>query len=104
MPVPILNSSATVLCAHGGKALPTVPSQRVTVAGFPIVTIASPYIVSGCGFTAGTGPCVNGRWLKGANRVVSQGQPIALATGQSVCEPSGTPLMAAVVESRAVAE
>ncbi|HLX68361.1 MAG TPA: hypothetical protein VKV04_01925, partial [Verrucomicrobiae bacterium] len=68
MPAPILHVGATVLCAHGGQAIPTVPSARVLVSGMPIATIAAPYTVAGCAFVppAGNGPCVTGQWVVGA--------------------------------------
>jgi hypothetical protein len=48
MPGPILHMGATVLCSHGGQAIPTVPSPVVFVSGMPIETIAAPYVVAGC--------------------------------------------------------
>ena len=50
MPGPILHMGATVLCAHGGQAIPTVPSPVVMVSGMPIATIAAPYAIAGCTF------------------------------------------------------
>ena len=62
MPGPILHVGAVVMCAHGGQAIPTVPSPVVMVSGMPIATIAAPYAVAGCAFVppAGNGPCVTG--------------------------------------------
>jgi len=70
-------------------------STRVSVAGAPIVMIADEYAVSGCGFVppAGNGPCVKGQWITGALRVTSEGRPVAITTGTSLCEPTGTPLV-----------
>ncbi len=95
MPGPILHLGATVLCAHGGQALPTAPSPVVLVSGMPITTIAAPYTVAGCAFVppTGNGPCVTAQWVVGALQVLSQGQPVAILTGTAVCVPTGTPLM-----------
>src|ERR1035438_6606853 len=95
MPAPILHMGATVLCAHGWQALPTLPSPRVLVSGMPIATIAAPYAVAGCAFVppAGNGPCVTAQWVVGAVQVMSQGQPVAILSGVSVCVPTGTPLL-----------
>src|ERR1700730_17769955 len=92
MPAPILHVGATVLCAHGGQALPTVPSPRVLVSGMPIATIAAPYAIAGCAFVPpdGNGPCVTGQWIVGATMVLSQGQPVAIMSGVSICAPAGT--------------
>jgi len=105
MPGPILHSGAVVLCAHGGQAMPTAPSPRVTVSGMPVATIAAPYSVAGCAFAppAGNGPCVTAQWLVGAVRVTSLGQPLAILSGVSVCVPTGTPLMPVSAQTRAIA-
>lgn len=95
MPGPILHMGATVLCAHGGQAIPTVPSPVVSVSGMPIATIAAPYSIAGCAFIppAGNGPCVTGQWVVGSQCVQSQGQPVAILSGVSVCAPTGTPMI-----------
>ncbi|HEY0760117.1 MAG TPA: hypothetical protein VGD59_12770 [Acidisarcina sp.] len=105
MPAPILHVGATVLCSHGGQAMPTVPSPRVMVTGMPITTIAGPYAVAGCAFIppAGNGPCVTGQWVVGAVRVVSMGQPVAVMTGTALCVPTGTPLLPVVAQTRVLA-
>ena len=41
MPGFLLHVGATLLCAHGGQAQPTVPNPRVTVSTLPTVTIAA---------------------------------------------------------------
>ena len=95
MPAPILHMGATVLCSHGGQAIPTVPSPVVLVSGMPIATIAAPYVIAGCAFVppAGNGPCVVGQWVVGASMVLSQGQPVAILSGVSICAPTGTPML-----------
>ncbi|MBU6400277.1 MAG: hypothetical protein KGS61_08150 [Verrucomicrobia bacterium] len=105
MPAPILHFGATVLCAHGGQAMPSAPSPRVTVSGMPIATIASPYGVAGCTFvpTGGNGPCATAQWSVGAVRVTSLGQPVAIMTGLATCVPTGTPLLPVAAQTRAVA-
>jgi hypothetical protein len=105
MPGPILHVGATVLCAHGGQAVPTVPSPRVLVSGMPAATIGAPYAVAGCPFVppGGNGPCVTGQWVVGAVRVVSLGQPLAIMTGVAICAPTGTPLMPVSAQPRAIA-
>jgi len=105
MPAPILHVGATVLCSHGGQAVPTAPSPVVLVSGMPAATIAAPYTVAGCAFvpTAGNGPCVTGQWVVGAVRVLSQGQPLAIMSGASVCAPTGTPLVPVAAQTRVLA-
>jgi uncharacterized Zn-binding protein involved in type VI secretion len=105
MPGPILHLGATVLCAHGGQAVPTVPSPRVMVSGMPIATIAAPYSIAGCAFVppAGNGPCVTAQWVVGAVQVMSEGQPVAIMTGMATCVPTGTPLLAVTAQTRVIA-
>ena len=96
---------ATVLCAHGGQAIPTVPSPRVMVSGMPIATIAAPYSIAGCAFVppAGNGPCVTAQWVVGAVQVMSEGQPVAIMTGMATCVPTGTPLLPVTAQMRVIA-
>lgn len=104
MPGPILHLGATVLCAHGGQAMPTVPVPRVTVSGQPVATIVAPYVVAGCPLPpVSGGPCVTGQWVVGAVRVLAMGQPVAIQAGVAVCAPTGTPLLPVVVQPRAIA-
>ncbi len=93
------------MCAHGGQALPTVPSPRVLVSGMPIATIAAPWTVAGCAFVppVGNGPCVTAQWVVGAVQVLSEGQPVAIMTGVAVCVPTGTPLVPVVAQVRVLA-
>jgi hypothetical protein len=105
MPGPILHVGATVLCAHGGQAIPTVPSPRVMVSGMPIATIAAPYSIAGCAFVppAGNGPCVTAQWVIGAVQVMSEGQPVVIMTGMATCVPTGTPLLPVMAQTRVIA-
>ncbi|MFD2180464.1 hypothetical protein [Veronia pacifica] len=106
MPGAILHVGATVMCAHGGQATPTVPNPRVMVSGQPTVLQTGPYTVAGCAMpppNAGNGPCVTAQWLTGSVRVLSMGQPFVIQTSQSICAPTGTPLMISVVQPRVMA-
>jgi hypothetical protein len=103
MPGFLLHVGATVMCAHGGQAQPTVPNPRVLVNGQPTVTIASPYVVAGCAMpppTAGNGPCVTAQFVTAATRVLSNGQPLLLIDSQAICVPTGTPLIPSVTQVR----
>jgi hypothetical protein len=105
MPAPILHLGATVLCAHGGQAIPTAPSPRVMVAGLAATTVAAPYTVAGCAFVppAGNGPCVTAQWIIGSVRVTSGGQPFVIQSGTATCIPTGTPLVPVVAQTRVLA-
>ena len=105
MPGPILHMGATVLCSHGGQAVPTVPSPVGMVSGMPIATIAAPYAIAGCAFVppAGNGPCVTGQWIVGATSVQSNGQPVAILSGASICAPTGTPMIPVMAQTLVLA-
>jgi hypothetical protein len=103
MPGFLLHVGATVMCAHGGQAQPTVPNPRVTVMGQPTVLQTTPYMVAGCTFpppTAGNGPCVTAQWTTGSVRVTSLGQPLLVLSSLALCTPTGTPLTVTVTQTR----
>ncbi|MDH4052946.1 MAG: hypothetical protein OEU93_15340 [Rubrivivax sp.] len=104
MPAPVLHLGATVMCMHAGQAMPAAPFPRVLVSGQPVVTLASPYVVAGCALT-GTGapPCVTAQWMVGATRVMAGGAPLLTFAGQSLCTPSGSPLLPMVSQMRVLA-
>ena len=102
MPGFLLHAGATVLCTHGGQALPTVPNPRVLVSGQPVTTQPNPYTVAGCPFVppSGNGPCVTAQWVVGALRVLAGGQPVLLQSSMAVCAPTGTPLNVLLTQTR----
>jgi hypothetical protein len=101
----VLHAGATVLCAHGGQALPTAPNPRVLVSGQPVTTQPVPYSVVGCPFVTpgGNGPCVTAQWVVGAVRVLAGGQPVLLQSSVALCAPTGTPLNIIVTQTRVTA-
>jgi hypothetical protein len=98
----LLHMGATVLCAHGGQAMPTTPSPRVLVGGQPVATQPPPYTVAGCPFVppGGNGPCVTAQWVVAALRVSTGGQPVLLQDSQAICAPTGTPLNVVLTQLR----
>jgi hypothetical protein len=104
VPAPILHLGAVVTCSHAGPATPLSPFPRVLLSGQPLVTIASPYAVTGCALT-GTGPppCATGQWLTGAVRVLAGGAPVATMAGASTCIPTGTPMLPVTAQPRVLA-
>lgn len=106
MPGPIVHLGATVMCTHAGQATPSSSFPRVMVSGQPVVTQPTPYVIAGCTFpppTAGNGPCVTGQWLTGSVRVLAGGMPLVLMDSQSICAPTGTPMLPTVVQPRVIA-
>jgi hypothetical protein len=104
MPGFLLHLGATVLCAHGGQAMPTAPNPRVTVSGQPTALLTAPWAVAGCAFPpVSGGPCVTAQWMMGTVRVTSNGQPLVIQGGVAVCTPTGTPLTPVVSQMRVTA-
>lgn len=103
MPGPALHLGAVVTCSHAGPAQPLAPLPRVLLSGQPVVTIASPYAVTGCALSGTpTPPCVTGQWLVGAVRVLAGGSPVAQMAGTSTCIPTGTPLLPMSAQPRVI--
>ncbi len=103
MPGYILHQGATVICAHGGQAQPTMVNPRVKVNGQPVVTQTGPFTIAGCAFPpppVANGPCVVAQWIMGATRVMAGGQPVLLADSQALCTPTGTPVSIIVTQMR----
>lgn len=103
MPGFLLHMGATVTCAHGGQATPTMPYTRVMVGGQPIITLPTMYAVAGCAFPpppVASGPCVTANFVIGSTRILAGGTPVLLSDGQAVCVPTGTPLIVAVTQTR----
>ena len=103
MPGFLLHSGATVLCAHAGQAQPVTSVARVKVSGQPVTVQPTMYQVAGCAFPpppAGNGPCLTASWMTAALRVKAAGSPVLLMDSQSLCAPTGTPLMAVSAQVR----
>lgn len=107
MPGFLLQTGATVLCAHGGQVTPISPQPRVLLGGAPAVTLPAPWMVAGCPFTTPGGtpqPCVTAQWVTSAVRVLSMGQPVLLQESQALCAPNGTGVTVVATQARARGE
>ena len=103
MPGFLLHLGATVLCSHGGQAVPATTCPRVLAMGQPVATIASIYTVAGCALPpppAGNGPCVTAQFITSATRVLAGGVPALLLDSQAICVPTGTPLLPPITQTR----
>jgi hypothetical protein len=104
MPGFLVEQGATVICAHGGQAMPTVPSPAVSLDGAPATTITAPWAVAGCpGVPPAVPPCVTAQWMLGSIRVTSYGQPLIIQSGVAISAPGATPLLPVVTQVRVAA-
>jgi hypothetical protein len=103
MPGFLLNAGSTVLCSHGGQAKPTAPMPRVMVMGIPVTVQGPPYVVAGCANPVppvNVGPCIIGNWVTASLRIRVMGMPVLLQDSQSICVPTGTPLIVIIANAR----
>jgi hypothetical protein len=102
MPGYLLHVGATVICSHGGQAMPTMPNPRVKVSSQPIVTQPTMYTVAGCPFSTPGGPlpCVTASWVTAAVRVKAGGVPVLMQDSQAITAPNGVPLNVLVTQLR----
>lgn len=103
MPGLILNATAMVKCAHGGMAKPAATFPKVLLSGQPIVLLVAPFPVAGCPLPpppAANGPCVLGKFVVGATKILANGIPVLLQDSQAVCVPTGTPLLVGVPQTK----
>lgn len=85
MPGFLLTVASPCTCPHvTGKATTSAPNPRLVVMAQPSVLITAPYLIAGCPATT---PCTSAKFLAGAIRVLSMGQPLAVAMlpSPSVC-------------------
>jgi len=101
MPGFLIQQGATVICIHGGQAMPLVPNPAVTLEGMPSCLLPDPWSVAGCpGIPPTIPPCVMASWVVGTVRVTSYGQPLLVQSSQAICTPTGTPLLPIVTQVR----
>lgn len=103
MPGFLVHLGAQVLCAHAGQAQPTAVEPRVLVSGQPVTTLAAPYVVAGCALPppiVANGPCLTAQFITSATRVMANGVPVLLLDSQSICVPTGTPLLIVETQTR----
>jgi hypothetical protein len=104
MPAPVLHLGATVLCAHAGQATVVSPVPRVLLSGQPSVTLISQYVIAGCALASvPSPPCITGQFIVGTVRVLAGGTPLATMIGQSICTPTGTPMLPVAAQPRVLA-
>lgn len=101
MPGLLIQQGATVMCIHGGQAMPVAPNPSVTLGGMPSCLLPDPWSVAGCpGIPPAIPPCVTASWVTGTVRVTSYGLPLLVESSQAVCVPPGTPLLPIVTQVR----
>ena len=104
MPGPVLHPGASATCPHGGALTIVSANAQVTVSGTPAAVLTDQGLVAGCPFQVPVGagtkpqPCVTTRWIVGAARVTSGGQPLLINPCTALCLsveqiPGGPPII-----------
>lgn len=101
MPGGILTTASTIMCPHGGTAIPATSNTSLTVGGAPALLQSDVLAVAGCPFQipVGTGtkpsPCVRIEWQAGTTRVTPG---VLVQSSVGLCySPEGAPQGTAVV-------
>lgn len=102
MPSPILTTSSTVMCTHGGSATLQPGTPLVKVQGAQALLESEIHSVAGCPFTIpgkGPQPCTTIRWSLGGMQTKVNQIGVLLQTSIGICYsseqiPQGTAIVA----------
>lgn len=84
--IPILTTSSTVMCPHGGLAQLFTSNTQALVDGAPILLLTDIHPIVGCPFTpVAYSPCVSIRWVTAATQTLVQRVPVLLQTSVGLC-------------------
>jgi hypothetical protein len=100
--IPILTTTSTVVCPHGGQAQLFTTNTQALVDGAPILLLTDVHPIVGCPFTpVAYSPCVTIRWVTAATQTFVQQVPVLLQSSVGLCvnaaqAPQGTALVVQV--------
>jgi hypothetical protein len=101
--IPILTTSSTVMCPHGGMAQLVTSNGDAVIDGAPALLQTDVHQIVGCTFTtpAAYSPCVTIRWVSGATQAKVRNVPVLLQNSVGLClnaaqAPQGTAIVAQV--------
>lgn len=94
MPGPILTTSSTITCTHGGQAILLTANVKVTVDGSPALLESDIHPVVGCPFTVGPkySPCIRIEWTAGAAKAtINETKVLVLSSIGKCINAEGAP-------------
>lgn len=100
--IPILTTTSTVMCPHGGMAQLITSNTEALVDGAPMLLQTDVHPIVGCPFTpVAYSPCVSIRWLTAATQTALHNVPVLLQTSVGLClnaaqVPQGTAIVVQV--------
>ncbi|WP_166359391.1 hypothetical protein [Pseudomonas akapageensis] len=84
--IPILTTSSTVMCPHGGIAQLVTTHTEALVDGAPMLLQTDVHPIVGCPFTPVTYmPCLSIRWVTAATQTALHGVPVLLQSSVGLC-------------------
>jgi hypothetical protein len=100
MGAPILTTTSTLFCPHGGSVLLLTSNVDMMIQGAPALLLTDVHVVVGCPFFIGPkySPCLTVRWLVGATQTNVRGVPVLLQNSVGICySPEQAPQGPAIV-------
>ena len=100
--IPILTTTSTVMCPHGGMAQLITTNTEALVDGVPVLLQTDIHPIVGCPFTpVAYSPCVSIRWVTAATQTAVRNVPVLLQTSVGLClnaaqAPQGTAIVVQV--------
>ena len=100
--IPILTTTSTVMCPHGGMAQLLTTNTEAQVDGAPILLQTDVHPIVGCTFTpVAYSPCVSVRWVSAATQTAVRNVRVLLQNSVGLClnaaqAPQGTAIVVQV--------
>ena len=92
MSVPLVTTSATIICTHGATVNVSTANSTVSADGASVVLASDEHSVSGCPFTVPLEsggvrpePCVKVKWQAGSTQCKIDGKAVLLQTSVGLC-------------------
>jgi hypothetical protein len=84
---PVLTTSASITCPHGGQGQIASPSQSAATAGSAICTEDDEVKIAGCSFTIGPNPspCMSVEWKTASGAGTAGGTAILTSSSLGLC-------------------
>ena len=100
--IPILTTTSTVMCPHGGMAQLVTTNTDALIDGAPALLQTDVHPIVGCTFTpVSYSPCLTIRWVSAATQTSIRNVPVLLQTSVGLClnaaqAPQGTAIVVQV--------
>lgn len=87
MTSPLLTTTSTVMCPHGGQAVLSTSNTDAKVRGAPALLLSDRHTIAGCVFAPGgvASPCLSIQWLTGTTQATVRGVPLLLQSSVGLC-------------------